>query len=265
MKNCKQLLRLICNVRNEYPDCCSMERCLQIFKYARQRIKILKMRGLHYTKRYFIRAIRFLFDRNTRTSKILRKIFLINFASPVEKRLAAVASPPRKKTEFFCHVCCKFFIRKFHFLQHLRMHYDLLMYRCDECQNTFAQQNGLNYHRSLRKCGGLLWTKKAARTPTITTRHLLYEYCETCKEFYRHGATLRNHILRKHATNDLFLGLNKDQQFQLLACMFIYSFYSITQFLERGTIFVKTLRLSPIAYNYLILYNRVQTGVRGYV
>lgn len=214
MKSCSQLLRLIYDVRQRYPVSCPLERCVKIFLYVRKIIKVLKYENSDYTKRYFLHAINFIFEEKTKTSKILRKIFLINFA--LLKARKNCRRKQIKENKYFCHVCRKYFIRKFHFLQHLRMHYNLLMYKCDKCDSTFAQQNGLNYHRSMKEC------EKIKRRPTEV---VVYEYCETCRKFYRQGSNLRNHILRTHATNDLFLGLNKDQQFQLVKCNFILFYY----------------------------------------
>lgn len=106
-----------------------------------------------------------------------------------------------------CFICYQYFIKLYHYLQHLRMHYRLCMYECHRCGKRFVQQNGLIYHVNRKKC-----SKEMRKKVDIT-----YISCYTCKIFIKNGSQLRNHILLKHCNNDIHLGLNKNQ-LQLLFC-----------------------------------------------
>ena len=113
----------------------------------------------------------------------------------------------------YCHVCKRGFRKKFHLLQHLRVHYLLKMYRCEKCGARFAQQNGLDYHEAC-----CLGESSRGTEPTTIQSELRLEFCETCMDFYEAGSELRNHVLRTHATDETYLGINKDQLWQLEDC-----------------------------------------------
>lgn len=121
----------------------------------------------------------------------------------------------------FCCICERYFVKNFHFLQHLRVHYNLRMYRCFKCHGTFAQQNGLNYHvkhcenNSIMSRDGksiIRYNNKKGRL----VRKEIYEYCQSCGIFVTSGDDLRDHYLKIHARNDLALAINKDQRANLL-------------------------------------------------
>lgn len=128
----------------------------------------------------------------------------------LEARSAANTAPrrvsaPLGKLLYSCPVCAKTFGKTFHYLQHIRVHYRLNMYACSYCPRTFVQQHGLDYHEA--RCRSGRRQSLVARDETTT-----YELCVRCDTFYENGRELRNHVIREHATANIDLGINKEQQ-----------------------------------------------------
>lgn len=200
MKNYKQILKKILSKK-------STDKIKNIIKtFHSLYVFLQKKKCKQFIARSFIRTLNFL-KLSTRKITILRKLILTVVRSTSKNLLSNKIF--KQKTPNYCHVCRKNFTKKYHFLQHLRMHYDLKMYKCHRCEDTFAQQNGLNYHA--KRCNG---------QPRL--KDVIYEFCETCRKFIEHGGPLRNHILRNHAYNDTFFGLNKDQLQQFETCKYIF-------------------------------------------
>lgn len=126
------------------------------------------------------------------------------------------------RDRFDCLVCGRAFFKTFHYLQHIRMHYRLGLYRCDRCGRTFVQLNGLAYHRKF--CG--------FPTPVIKGKNFTvhdiecakhYELCVSCGKLIRVGSVMLLHVIRRHARCNIDLGINKTQQLRLLKKILIDS------------------------------------------
>ncbi|EFN68995.1 Zinc finger protein 383, partial [Camponotus floridanus] len=93
-----------------------------------------------------------------------------------------------KNLGYVCVVCSRRFIKPFHYIQHIRMHYRFGMYTCRWCKRSFVQLNGLNYYESICR-------DNLARPPITTTRKRIhhFEKCDSCGRFFSNGTPLRNH------------------------------------------------------------------------
>lgn len=158
------------------------------------------------------------FFREIRDFKIIKRLFKhinrmnknrINYDDKVSK------FNNKKININYCYVCDRFFSKRFYYIQHLRMHYNLKIYKCKSCNIFFSQLNGLNYH--YKKCKN----KKNIKKKKI---NLNYEYCETCGRMYLNGSQLRNHIIRFHSFRNSDLGLTKSKLniFKNILCNFLF-------------------------------------------
>lgn len=136
--------------------------------------------------------------------------------------------PSHNVVSWICFVCHRRFEKTFHYLQHVRMHYRLNLYRCSVCGESFVQQNGLNYHvencvvtrgndatSSLLSSPSLVSSKASSASSLLSQKYRIeLELCNSCGKVYERGVVMRRHVVRRHARHNIDIGINRDQQKQ---------------------------------------------------